>query len=72
MGKAVWGMIEADLRQSGVTHLTEKFGPRLVEHERCSSVLPTIVHCDSPEAEIAKKEYMFRSRRSCSVRRTRC
>ncbi|MCA9167291.1 MAG: aldehyde dehydrogenase [Planctomycetales bacterium] len=59
MGKAVWGMIEADLKESGVTHLTEKFGERLVEQERCSYLRPIIVHCTSPEAEIAKKEYMF-------------
>jgi acyl-CoA reductase-like NAD-dependent aldehyde dehydrogenase len=59
MGKAVWGMIEQDLKESGVTHMTEKYGPRLVEQERCSYLRPTIVHCESPEKEIAKKEYMY-------------
>lgn len=59
MGKAVWGMIEQDLKGPGVTDLTSQYGPRLVEQERCSYLRPVIVHCKSPEAEIAKKEYMF-------------
>src|SRR4029079_7160581 len=29
--KAIWGMIEAKLHESGVTHMTAPFGPRLVE-----------------------------------------
>lgn len=56
---AVWGMIEADLRESGVEHMTEKFGPRLVSMERCDYLRPTVIHCESPEAAIAGKEYMF-------------
>lgn len=59
VAKAVWEMIEADLKEAGVTHATAGHGPRLVEHERCAYLRPTIVHCASPEAEIAKKEYMF-------------
>lgn len=59
VAQAVWKMIEADLKESGVQHATEKYGPRLVEMERCAYLRPTIVHCDSPEAAIAKKEYMF-------------
>ncbi len=58
-GKAVWGMIEEDLKQSGVTDMTAKYGPRLVEMERCSYLRPTIVHCTSPEPAIVKKEFMF-------------
>ena len=59
MGKAVWGMIEADLKEAGVTDMTDQYGPRLVEQELCSYLRPMVVHCDSPEREIAKKEYMF-------------
>ena len=58
-GQAVWNMIEADLKESGVTDLTSKYGPRLVEFERCSYLRPMIVHCASPEVSISKKEYMF-------------
>jgi acyl-CoA reductase-like NAD-dependent aldehyde dehydrogenase len=59
MGKAVWGMIEQDLKESGVTDLTSKYGDRLVEQEMCSYLRPMIVHCQSPDNEIAMKEYMF-------------
>lgn len=59
MGKAVWQMIEKDLKEEGVTDLTSVYGDRLVEQERCSYLRPMIVHCASPENEIAKKEYMF-------------
>ena len=59
MGQAVWGMIEADLKEDGVTDMTEPYGPRLVEQERCSYLRPMVAHCDSPEREIAKKEFMF-------------
>lgn len=57
--KGVWNMIEADLKEPGVTDMTSKYGPRLVEMERCAYLRPMVVHCASPEKEIAKKEYMF-------------
>jgi acyl-CoA reductase-like NAD-dependent aldehyde dehydrogenase len=57
--QATWRMIEADLKAGGATHVTERFGPRLVEMERCAYLRPTIVHCASPDCEIAKKEFMF-------------
>jgi acyl-CoA reductase-like NAD-dependent aldehyde dehydrogenase len=57
--QSIWKMIEADLRESGVTHMTEPYGPRLVEKERCGYLRPTIIHCASPEAAAAKKEFMF-------------
>jgi acyl-CoA reductase-like NAD-dependent aldehyde dehydrogenase len=59
MAKQVWQAIEADLKEPGVTHSTEKYGPRLVEMERCAYLRPTVVHCATPEQQIAKKEYMF-------------
>jgi acyl-CoA reductase-like NAD-dependent aldehyde dehydrogenase len=59
MAKSVWGMIEADLKESGVIHCTEKFGPRLVEMERCAYLRPTIIHCSSPSNAAASKEYMY-------------
>jgi acyl-CoA reductase-like NAD-dependent aldehyde dehydrogenase len=55
----VWRAIESDLRDSGAEDMTSKYGPRLVEMERCGYLRPTIVHCESPETPIAKKEYMF-------------
>lgn len=57
--KAIWQMIEKDLEQPGVTHMTAVHGPRLVEVERVGYLRPTVVHCTSPEAEVASKEFMF-------------
>src|SRR3982751_6133145 len=59
--EAISGAIDADLKASGVTELTasHRQGPRLVKQGRADYLLPTVVHCDSPEAPIANKEYMF-------------
>jgi acyl-CoA reductase-like NAD-dependent aldehyde dehydrogenase len=58
---AVSAAIDADLRAPGVTDVTAQHrpGPRVVKQGRADYLLPTIVHCASPEAAIAKKEYMF-------------
>src|SRR5215212_1635439 len=60
-GAAVWKQIEQDLQTSGVVHATEKYrdGGRVVKDGRAEYLLPTIVHCASADASIAKKEYMF-------------
>jgi acyl-CoA reductase-like NAD-dependent aldehyde dehydrogenase len=58
---SVSNAIDADLQQPGVTDLTSKYrsGGRVVKQGRADYLLPTVVHCQSPEAAIAKKEYMF-------------
>jgi acyl-CoA reductase-like NAD-dependent aldehyde dehydrogenase len=58
---AISSAIDIDLKAPGVTDYTAKYrdGSRLVKKERCDYLLPTVVHCESPEAAIAKKEYMF-------------
>ncbi len=56
---AVWKSIEADLKESGVEHVTEKYGARLVEKERCAYLRPTVIHCESSAVAAAKKEFMF-------------
>ena len=59
--EAISKMIDTDLEQPGVEDLTAKHrdGDRLVPGERCDYLRPTVVHCDSPDAAIAKKEFMF-------------
>ena len=59
MGKAVWEMIQQDLKADGVTDCTAEFGDRVVELERASYLRPVIAHAESPECEIANKEFMF-------------
>jgi len=57
--KAIWGMIDGRLHESGVKDMTAAFGPRLVEKERCGYLRPTVIHCDSPDHELANTEFMF-------------
>ena len=59
MGKAVWEMMQADLKADGVTDCTAPFGDRLVELERASYLRPVIAHAANPQCEIASKEFMF-------------
>ncbi|MBM3778666.1 MAG: aldehyde dehydrogenase family protein [Acidimicrobiia bacterium] len=61
VAEAVSKAIDADLAQPGVTDVTAKYreGSRLVQDGRADYLLPTVVHCASPDAAIAKKEYMF-------------
>jgi acyl-CoA reductase-like NAD-dependent aldehyde dehydrogenase len=56
---SISAMIDEDLKEPGVTDMTAKFGPRLVKKERCDYLKATVIHCESPDAAIAKKEYMF-------------
>jgi len=58
---AISGSIDADLQAPGVTDVTSKYRdePRVQARGRADYLLPTVVHADSPEAAIAKKEFMF-------------
>jgi acyl-CoA reductase-like NAD-dependent aldehyde dehydrogenase len=46
--QAIWKMIEADLKEEGVEHMTGKYGPRLVEMERCAYLRPVVVQVHVP------------------------
>jgi acyl-CoA reductase-like NAD-dependent aldehyde dehydrogenase len=61
MADSISAMIDADLAAPGVTDVTAKYRaePRLVKRERCDYLLPTVVHCPSADAAIARKEFMF-------------
>ncbi len=58
---AISQAIDADLKAPGVTDVTaaHRDGPRVVKQGRADYLLPTVVHCDSPDQPIAGKEYMF-------------
>jgi acyl-CoA reductase-like NAD-dependent aldehyde dehydrogenase len=58
---AISQAIDADLQASGVTDVTARYrqSPRVVKQGRADYLLPTVVHCESPAAAIAQKEYMF-------------
>lgn len=53
--------IDADLQAPGVTDVTAAYreGPRIIKQGRADYLLPTVVHCESADAAVAKKEYMF-------------
>jgi acyl-CoA reductase-like NAD-dependent aldehyde dehydrogenase len=59
--EAISASIDADLRGPGVTDVTAKYrsGSRVVKVGRADYLLPTVVHCASPDAAIARKEFMF-------------
>lgn len=59
--EAISRAIDVDLQAPGVTDSTAKYrnGDRLVKVGRADYLLPTVIHCASPEAVIARKEYMF-------------
>jgi acyl-CoA reductase-like NAD-dependent aldehyde dehydrogenase len=58
---AISGAIDVGLQAPGVTDVTAQHrdGSRVVKNGRADYLLPTVVHCASPEAAIAKQEYMF-------------
>ena len=57
--RTIWETIAAQLQESGVEDMTARFGPRLVEKERCGYLRPTVIHCDSPDRALANTEFMF-------------
>jgi acyl-CoA reductase-like NAD-dependent aldehyde dehydrogenase len=58
---AISGAIDAGLQTPGVTDVTAKHrdGARVVKDGLADYLLPTVVHSTSPDAAIAKQEYMF-------------
>ncbi len=61
VAEAISQAIDADLQAPGVTDVTARYRDdnRVVRQGRADYLLPTVVHCESPEAAIAKKEYLF-------------
>jgi acyl-CoA reductase-like NAD-dependent aldehyde dehydrogenase len=58
---AISQAIDADLQAPGAIDVTARHreGPRVVKQGRADYLLPTVVHCESPDQPIAGKEYMF-------------
>ena len=61
MADAISQAIDVDLKAPGVTDYTAKYRDtqRVVKKGKAEYLLPTVVHCESPDAAIASKEYMF-------------
>lgn len=60
-GEAINGMIDSDVELPGVTDVTaaHRQGSRWIHEERYDFLLPTVLHCESPESPAANREYMF-------------
>jgi acyl-CoA reductase-like NAD-dependent aldehyde dehydrogenase len=58
---AISQAIDADLQAPGVVDVTacHRSEPRVLKQGRADYLLPTVVHCDSPDVPAAQKEYMF-------------
>jgi acyl-CoA reductase-like NAD-dependent aldehyde dehydrogenase len=58
---AISSDIDAALKEEGVDDVSARFQPggRLVAHERCAYLRPTVAHCQSPDVAMARKEYMY-------------
>ena len=58
---AISQSIDRDLEAPGVTDISAKHrdSRRVIKEGRAEYLLPTIVHCSSPDAAIVQKEYMF-------------
>ncbi|TWU39179.1 aldehyde dehydrogenase family protein [Novipirellula artificiosorum] len=59
MATGTYAMVQQDLAESGVTDLTAEFGEKLIERDHCAYLRPMVVHADSPDRQVASKEYMF-------------
>jgi acyl-CoA reductase-like NAD-dependent aldehyde dehydrogenase len=61
VAEAISQAIDVDLQASGVTDVTAglREGSRVVKEGQADYLLPTVVHCDSPDAAVSKKEFMF-------------
>ena len=58
---AISADIDDTLKENGVEEVSAKHqeGGRLVSKARCDYLRPTVVHCASHDAAMAKKEYMY-------------
>jgi acyl-CoA reductase-like NAD-dependent aldehyde dehydrogenase len=59
---AISRSIDADVEVPGVTDVTAAMRdgqPRLIKEGRADYLLPTVLHCATPDAPAARKEFMF-------------
>lgn len=61
VAKRISDQIDAGLRTPGARDVTAAYreGPRLVDVDGCTYLLPTVVLCDSPDHPLANREFLF-------------
>jgi acyl-CoA reductase-like NAD-dependent aldehyde dehydrogenase len=55
------GSVDAGLHEPGATDVSASYrtGPRLVQHDGSTFILPTVVHCSSSSHPLANREFLF-------------
>lgn len=59
MAEGTYAMVQQDLAESGVTDMTAAYGEKKIARDHCTYLRPIVVHADSPDRQVAAKEYMF-------------
>ncbi len=59
MADGTYAMVQQDLAEAGVTDMTAAYGEKKVPRAHCTYLRPMVVHADSPDRQVAAKEYMF-------------
>src|SRR5947207_7777130 len=57
--QAIHASIQEKIKEGAAEDMTAKFGPRLVEKERCAYIRPWLIPSQAQDAKIANSEYMF-------------
>jgi acyl-CoA reductase-like NAD-dependent aldehyde dehydrogenase len=58
VARRIAAMIDDGLTEPGVRETTQR-PSRVAEHAGCTYLLPTIVHCESPDHPMANREFLF-------------
>lgn len=61
VAERISAMIDGGLEEGGARDVTAEVrgGPRLVRWNGCTYLLPTVIHCVSPEHPLANREFLF-------------
>jgi acyl-CoA reductase-like NAD-dependent aldehyde dehydrogenase len=58
VARRIASLIDEGVSEPGVRETTQR-PSRVAEHDNCTYLLPTILHCESPEHPMANREFLF-------------
>jgi acyl-CoA reductase-like NAD-dependent aldehyde dehydrogenase len=58
VAKRISAMIDEGLMDPGAREATQR-PARVAEHAKCTYLLPSLIHCDSPDHTLANREFLF-------------
>ncbi len=60
IARRISAIVDSGLREEGATDVSgERRGPRVVTLDGATYLLPTVVHCESPDHPLANREFLF-------------